>query len=171
MIMKNKITTPKTRKKRKPMTAEQKVAASERLEKARAARVAKNPDYGMSSIHESLRDLPDNSPAHPNKVKVWIKTQSELASSERAQVKQKIKGALARQLIHDGYVRNLKTYLRTGDYIDDFYGEYQDKKITRRCIAQSYYWEGPNKGQPQFSVGTWYPLLGTVYTKEMQENE
>ena len=35
--MKNKITTPKTRKKRKPMTAEQKVAASERLEKARAA--------------------------------------------------------------------------------------------------------------------------------------
>ena len=88
--MENKITTPKTRKKRKPMTAEQKVAASERLEKARAARVAKNPDYGMSSIHESLRDLPDNSPAHPNKVKVWIKTQSELASGERAQVKQNI---------------------------------------------------------------------------------
>ena len=130
--MENKITTPKTRKKRKPMTAKQKVAASERLEKARAARVAKNPDYGMSSIHESLRDLPDNSPAHPNKVKVWIKTQSELASGERAQVKQNIKGALARQLIHEGYVRNLKTYLRTGDYVDNFYGEYQDKKVTHK---------------------------------------
>jgi hypothetical protein len=169
MIMKNKITTPKTRKKRKPMTAKQKVAASERLEKARAARVAKNPDYGMSSIHESLRDLPDNSPAHPNKVKVWIKTQSELASGERAQVKQNIKGALARQLIHEGYVRNLKTYLRTGDYVDNFYGEYQDKKVTHKCVAQSYHWEGPNKGEPQRNVGTFYPDLGMVWESDMVE--
>ena len=139
--MKNKITASKTRKKRKPMTAEQKVAASERLEKARAARAAKNPDYGKSSIHESLRDLSAEHPLHPNKVKVWIKTQTELASSERAQVKQKTKGALARQLIHEGYVRNLKTYLRNGDYLDIFYGEHQEKKIRSRCYALSYHWE------------------------------
>ena len=167
--MKNKITTPKTRKKRKPMTAEQKVAASERLEKARAARVAKNPDYGMSSIHESLRDLPDNYPTHPNKVKVWIKTQSELASIERAQVKQKTKGALAKQLIHEGYVRNLKTYLRNGDYLDIFYGEHQEKKIRSRCYALSYHWEGPNKGKPQRSVGTFYPDLCMVWESGMSE--
>ncbi len=167
--MKNKITTPKTRKKRKPMTAEQKVAASERLEKARAARVAKNPDYGMSSIHESLRDLPDNYPTHPNKVKVWIKTQTELASSERAQVKQKTKGALARQLIHEGYVRNLKTYLRNGDYLDIFYGEHQEKKIRSRCYALSYHWYGPNIGKPQRSVGTFYPDLGMVWGSDMVE--
>ena len=37
----------KVRKRRKPMTEEQRRAASERLEKARAARAAKNPDYGQ----------------------------------------------------------------------------------------------------------------------------
>ena len=167
--MKNKITASKTRKKRKPMTAEQKVAASERLEKARAARAAKNPDYGKSSIHESLRDLSAEHPLHPNKVKVWIKTQSELASIERAQVKQKTKGALAKQLIHEGYVRNLKTYLRTGDYIDIFYGEHQEKKIRSRCYALSYHWEGPNKGKPQRSVGTFYPDLCMVWASGMSE--
>ena len=66
---------PKTRKKRKPMTEEQKVAAAERLAKAREVRAAKNPDYGQSGIHPSLRDLSDDSPISPKKVKQWIKTQ------------------------------------------------------------------------------------------------
>ena len=64
----------KIRKRRKPMTEEQKQAAAARLEKAREARAAKNPDYGQSGIHVSLRDLPEDHPAHPNKVKRWIKT-------------------------------------------------------------------------------------------------
>ncbi len=46
----------KFRKPRKPMTDEQKAAAGERLQKARAIRSAKNPDYGQTNIHESLRD-------------------------------------------------------------------------------------------------------------------
>ena len=83
----------KVRKRRKPMTEEQKRAASERLEKARAARAAKNPDYGQSGIHESLRDLPEDHSAHPKKVKQWIKTQKELAASERRAAKQNVKGA------------------------------------------------------------------------------
>ena len=76
----------KVRKKRKPMTEEQKQAAAERLEKVRQKRAAKNPDYGMSGIHESLRNLPEDHHAHPKKVKQWIKTQKELASSERRSV-------------------------------------------------------------------------------------
>ena len=72
----------KVRKKRKPMTEEQKQAAAERLEKARANDAAKNPNYGQSSIHESLRDLADDAPINPKKVKQWIKTQKELASME-----------------------------------------------------------------------------------------
>ena len=83
----------KIRKTRKPMTEEQKQAAAARLEKAREARAAKNPDYGQSGIHASLRDLPDDHPAHPKKVKLWIKTQKELAASERKSAKQGVKGA------------------------------------------------------------------------------
>jgi hypothetical protein len=149
------------------MTDEQKVAAAERLEKARAARAAKNPDYGMTGIHESLRDLPDDYPITPKKVKVWIKTQKELVSMERKNEKADVKGATARKASHEAYVRNLLKYLKDGDYVDTFYGEHQDKIISNRCIAQAYYWEGPRKGEPKFDVGTYYPLLGTVYTQEM----
>ena len=161
----------KVRKKRKPMTEEQKQAAAERLEKARQKRAAKNPDYGMSGIHESLRNLPEDHRAHPKKVKQWIKTQKDLAASERRAVKQGMKGAYARQCNHEGYVRNLVKYLRDGDYVDNFYGEYQEHKVGRRCIAQGYYWYGPKKGQPKFDVGVFYPMLGTTYTQEMYDED
>ena len=157
----------KRRKPRKPMSEEQRVAASARLEKAREKRRAKNPDYGMSSIHESLRNLPDDHPLHPNKVKQWIKTQKEMTSSARSSVRQKVKGALAQVGIHEGYVRNMQKYLKDGDWIDMSYGEHQQHKIKYRCTSQSYYWWGHKKGEPKFDVGTYYPLLGCVYTQEM----
>ena len=162
---------PKVRKKRKPMTEKQRQAAAERLVKVREKRVEKNPDYGLSGVHESLRNLPDEHHAHPKKVKQWIKTQKELVAEERRAVKQNIKGAYARQSSHEGNVRNLLRYLRDGDYVDDFYGEYQEKRTTKRCLAQSYYWYGPKKGEPQFSVGVYYPLLGAVYTEEMYNED
>ena len=156
----------KIRKRRKPMTEEQKQAAAARLEKAREARAAKNPDYGQSGIHESLRNLPEDHPAHPKKVKQWIKTQKELASSERRAVKQGMKGAYSRQCTHEGYVRNLVKYLRDGDYVDDFYGEYMEHKIRWKCVAMAYYPDGT----PKRSVGVWYPDIGT-YTQEMFDED
>ena len=162
---------PKVRKKRKPMSEEQRAAASERLAKAREKRAAANPDYGMSGIHPSVRDLPDAHHLHPSKVKQWIKTQKDLMSSERAAVRQNVKGAIARLASHEGYVRDMQRYLRDGDWIGDYYGEYEEHKIGRRCIAQAYYWYGPKKGEPKFDVGTYYPLLGAVYTKEMYEED
>lgn len=162
---------PKKRKPRKPMTEEQKAAAAKRLEKAREARAAKNPDYGMSSIHESLRNLPDDHGLSPAKVKKWIKTQQDLARSVRQEVRQKVKGAEAKLKTHEGYISNMQAYLRNGDWVDSFYGEYQEHKVKNRCIAQSYYWYGPKKGEPKFNVGTYYPLLGQVYTQEMLDEE
>ena len=161
----------KVRKKRKPMSAEQKQAAAERLEKARQARAAKNPNYGQSGIHESLRDLLDDAPINPKKVKQWIKTQKELASMERRNEKAGVKGATARKLLHEGYVRNMQRYLRDGDWVDFFYGEHQEKRMTRICKAQAYYWCGPKKGEPKFDVGVYYPMLGTVYSQEMYNED
>ena len=156
----------KVRKRRKPMTEEQRRAASARLEKAREARAAKNPDYGQSSIHVSLRDLSDDHPAHPKKVKRWIKTQKELAASERRAVKQGVKGAYSRQCTHEGYVRNLVKYLRDGDYVDMFYGEYMEHNIKRKCVAMAY----ESDGTPKRDVGVWYPDIGT-YTQEMYNED
>ena len=156
----------KIRKRRKPMTEEQKQAAAARLEKAREARAAKNPDYGQSGIHASLRDLPDDHPAHPKKVRLWIKTQKELAASERRAVKQGVKGAYSRQCTHEGYIRNLVKYLRDGDYVDMFYGEYMEHNTKRKCVAMAY----ESDGTPKRDIGVWYPDIGT-YTQEMYNED
>ena len=156
---------PKVRKKRKPMTEEQRAAAAERLAKAREKKAAADPNYGKSGIAECLRNLPEDYPLHPKKVKEWIKTQKDLAASERKQKRLGVKGA--NPDIHEAYVRNMKTYLRNGDWVDSFYGEHQEKKIRHICRGQAYYWYGPKKGEPKFNVGTYYPMLGTVYSQEM----
>jgi len=160
---------PKTRKKRKPMSDEQRVAASERLAKAREVRALQNPDYGKSSIHESLRNLPDDDYLSPMKVKKWIKSQQEFAKAERAAIRQKVKGAEAKLSNHEGYIRNMQRYLRNGDWVDNFYGEMQQGKIHWRCHAVGYYWYGPNKGKPKRDVGIFYPDLGMVWESDMTE--
>ena len=158
---------PKKRKPRKPMSDEQKAAAAARLEKARAARAEKNPDYGLSGIHESLHNLPDEHYISPKKVKQWIKTQKDLMSSERAAVRQNVKGALSRLADHEGYIRHMQRYLRDGDWIDNFYGEHQEKKMGWRCVAMAYY----DDGTPKRNVGTYYPDMGCAYTQEMYNEE
>ncbi|NMJ87747.1 MAG: hypothetical protein EX285_07920 [Thaumarchaeota archaeon] len=158
---------PKTRKTRKPMSEEQRAAAAKRLEKAREKRAEKNPNYGQSGIHPTLRDLPDEHNAHPKKVKQWIKTQKELASAERAGVKQGIKGAIARLANHEGYIRNCQKYLRDGDWVDDFFGEHQERKIQWRCLAMAYDQDGETKRK----VGTYYPDIGMVYEGEVSNKD
>ena len=158
---------PKVRKKRKPMTEEQRVAAAARLEKAREKRKEKNPDYGQSGVSQSLKDLPEDHPRHPKKVKEWIKTQKDLLSSARSSVRQKIKGAEAQLAMHEGYIKNMQRYLRDGDWVDDFYGEHQQNKIRHRCVSLAYY----DDGTPKRSIGVYYPDMGCVYTREIFNEE
>ena len=158
---------PKVRKKRKPMTEEQRAAAAARLEKAREKRKEKNPDYGQSALPLVLRDLPEEHPKHPNKVKEWIKTQKDLTSSERGNVRQKIKGSEAQLAIHEGYIKNMQKYLRDGDWIDNFYGEHQQHKVRWKCIALAY----DDDGTPKRNMGVFYPDMGCVYTQEMFNEE
>ena len=178
MVRKKKITVetdnsnwqaPKKRKPRKPMSEEQRVAAAARLEKAREKRKEKNPDYGQSGIAQSLRDLPEDHPRHPKKVKEWIKTQKGLASSERSSVRQNLKGAVAQLAIHEGYIRHMQKYLRDGDWVDNFYGEYQQHKTRWKSIVLAY----NDDGTPKRSVGVFYPDMGCEYTQEMfnEDNE
>jgi|TARA_R110001632_G_scaffold120251_1_gene232834 hypothetical protein len=125
----------------------------------------------LTEFINKYNGLPDDHELHPKKVKAWIKTQHGLAASERAAVREKVKGAEARLASHEGYIRNMQTYLRTGDWVDMFYGEYQQSKILNRCIALSYYWYGPQKDQPKRDVDTLYPDLGCIWTKEMDNEE
>ena len=121
----------KAPKKRKPMTPEQRVAAAERLEKARAAKApAKN-----ESIHYSVLALDDDHWRSAKNVKSWIKSQKEVMSSIRYEMRKEVKGAKAKYHSAEGYIRHLNHYLKHGDWVDNRYGEYQEKKVKWRTIA------------------------------------
>ena len=121
---------PKVRKKRKPMSAEQRIAAAERLEIARAA---KTPAQNQN-IHPEVLAKPDEYFLSANKVKSWIKSNKEQLSALRGEVRRDVKGALAKFHSKQGYIRQMQHYLKHGDWITDFYGEYEEKRIKWKTI-------------------------------------
>lgn len=155
-------TLPKTRKRRKPMTAEQKAAAAERLALAREKRAKANPPK-YTNIHPSVVAKAEDDPMSMKNIQRWIKTQKELMSIAKSDVRRKIKGAEARVASHEGYIRNLQRYLRDGDYCDSFYGEHQQHRCKMVCRVMAYHPDGT----PKRSVGVWYPDIGCTWTKEM----
>jgi len=119
------------KKKRKPMTEEQKKAACERLAKARAAR----PPAKNSSIHPSVLAKPDEDMLSAKNVQSWIKNQKEQLTEYRASARRDVKGAIAQVANCEGYIRHLQYYLRHGDYCDDRYGAFQEKRIKWQTIV------------------------------------
>ena len=158
-------TIPKQKKRRKPMSAEQKAAAVERLAKAREKRLKENPPE-YKSIHPEVLKLDDDHPRHHTKIKQWIKTQKGLLSSERVAARANVKGAVARVASIEGYIRNLENYLRTGTYTDLFWGEYGQNRCKQVCLRMAYHADGT----PKRSVGVWYPDIQCEWTKEMEES-
>jgi hypothetical protein len=124
---------PKVRKKRKPMTPEQREAAAERLAKARAAKAPAKND----SVCSYVLDKGDEHPLSAKKVKTWIKTQKSLASSYRSEVRRDVKGSNIKLADSIGYVRNMQHYLKHGDWCDDYYGEYAEKRVKWKTIHPS----------------------------------
>lgn len=154
--------TMKTRKKR-VMTEEQKLAAAERLAKAREA---KKP-AAMLTVHESLRDIPDTDPFAPARVRGWIKNQSLMLKSMKSMKDSKDAKEHAAYLDTEVYLANLQAYLRTGVYLDNRWGAERQHKVTQRCVALAY-----NKdGTPKRTVGVWYSDIGGVYTLEMEQED
>ena len=112
---------------RRRMTEEQKIAASERLRVAREKRLKENPPK-YANIHPTVLEKGDDHPFSRKKVVQWIKTQKSLLASERGNVRRKVKGAEAKVADHTAYIRHCEWYLKHGDWIDNRYGEYQEKK-------------------------------------------
>lgn len=152
----------KVRKRRKPMSDEQKAAAAERLRLAREKRMAANPPE-YKSVHPEVLKHPEDHPWHHLKVKQWIKTQKDLLAAEKRNVKSDVKGALAKAHAIEGYIRNMETYLRTGTWVDLFWGEYGQNKCKSVCLVMAY----DKDGNPKRNVGTFYSDIGCEWTKEM----
>lgn len=147
----------KAKRKRKPMTPEQKAAAAERLAAARAKK-QENQD-APKNVHPDILALPDDNALSLKNVRKWIKTQKELLSAARAELRAGVKGAEARVGNHEGYIRNLDRYIRDGVYCDLFYGEHQQNATMLRCMAHAY----DKDGNIKRSYGVYYADLGGIW--------
>jgi len=111
----------KVKRRRKPMTEEQKKAAAERLAKAREKRQKANPPE-YKHIHPSVLAKPDEDTFSRKNVTEWIKHQKGLLAEYRRQERQKVKGATMRVADTQAYIRHCEWYLKNGDWIDNRYG-------------------------------------------------
>lgn len=167
MAKRIKTAAPKIRKRRKPMTKEQRAAAADRLAKARAAK----GDSKNLSLHESIRNRSDDHPISPAKVKQWLKVNKEALNEARKDLRslkhyQSDRKAIGLVSKYETYVANMESYLRTGVWLDMFYGEQQEHRVQRRCVVMAY-----NKdGTPKREVGVMYPDVG-LYTQEMYDED
>lgn len=153
----SKVKPVKAKRKRKPMTAEQKAAAAERLAKARAKKQAEQG--APKNIHPDVLALPDDDALSLKNVREWIKTQKDLLSAARAELRAGVKGAEARVSNHEGYIRNLDRYIRDGVYCDMFYGEHQQSKVRQFCAVPAY----DKNGNIKRSYGVFYTDIGGVW--------
>lgn len=154
----------KPKRRRKPMTEAQKKAAADRLAKARAAK--KKTSGAPKNVHPSVLNKPDTDMLCLKNVRGWIKHNKELLTEERRGLRSGVKGAEAKVANIEGYIRHMEHYIRTGDWVDSFYGKEQGNRIKRKCVAMAYHFEGPMKGMPKRDVGVIYPDVG-LWTEEM----
>ena len=153
---------------RKKMTLEQKKAAAERLAAARAKRLKNNPPQYLS-IHEDVRNIPDDNPLSLKSVKSWIKINKELRTAIKPSRGANDPKLWAHYNSVDQYVKSMESYLRDGVWTSLFYGEQQQNKIKFhvRKSGMAY-----NKdGTPKRTVGVWYEDIGQEYTQEMYNDE
>lgn len=151
----------KVKRKRKPMTPEQKAAAVERLAKARAKKNAgKEP-----KAHPRVLELDADHPLSYYNVKEQLKHWRDKVKSIRHQRESKDSKQRLEFQIAENYVKNLGIWLRDGVWCDDRYGAARESKMEYVCYALAY----DKDGNPKRDVGTFYPDIGCTWTREMAE--
>jgi hypothetical protein len=152
----------KTVKRKRKMTEEQRAAAAERLAKARAAR---GPSKNLS-VHESIRDLPDDHALSPKKVRIWIKEQQLKLRSMKSMKNSSDRKERGAYYVEETYLNNLQSYLSSGFYKDSRLGADREKLIRYRSAVLAY----DKDGMVKRTVGVFYPDIGEEWTQEM-DNE
>ena len=123
-------------KTKRKMTLEQRKAAGERLRLAREKKG--KPQY--KNVAKSVLDLPDDHYLSYKSVKMWIKTQQEVARAEKRNMIKNVKGANAKYYAAQGYINQMNHYIQHGDWCNDFYGEHEEKRIIWKTIAPHEEW-------------------------------
>lgn len=139
----------KAKRKRKPMTAEQKAAAAERLAKARASKKpAKSKRWHPVCYDEKKRFKP------LDQILSWQKHAKEQASIYKRDMNRFKSGkeftkAADQHYWWQGYATDINWYLNHGDWISSFWGEHQQMKTKFKVVSPAFYPDGLRKDQAQ----------------------
>jgi len=151
----------KEKRKRKPMSEEQRIAAVERLAKARANR----PPPKNSSVHPDVLALPDDHPVSYVKVKEWLKFAKENRKAIKHQAISKDSKERSEFQENEAYIKNLAIYIKDGVWLDYRYGKNGEGRTTQVCYTLAY----DANGNPKRDIGTYYPDIGMMWTEEVRD--
>ena len=170
MAKKVKIERKPTKIKRtRKITEEQREALRERMKDMRKKR--KPAEY--KNVNERVLVLPDDDTYSFKNVKGWIKHNKEMVAALSKQARGRHVGEKEQRTTEmqaasrKAYIRYCEHYLKTGDWIGIFSGQDEEHKVVPRCVAMAHYPDGT----PKRSVGVFYPDIGAVWSKGMDESE
>ena len=156
-------------KRTRKISEEQREALRERMKDMRKKR--KPAEY--KNVNERVLALPDDDIYSFKNVKGWIKHNKEMVASLGKSARGKYIGEKERRnaemqvASRKAYIRYCEFYLKSGDWIGMFSGQDEEHKVVPRCVAMAYYPDGTAKR----SVGVFYPDIGAVWSKGMDETE
>jgi len=88
---------------------------------------------GVKPHHSVLKRDKDH-PLYIKGVLDWMEHNNALVKEHSRLARRGDKDSMSQRYIHEGYVRDIRHYLRTGDWISDFFGKNQEHKIKWRSI-------------------------------------
>ena len=115
----------------------------EKVKERMAALRAKRKPPKLRGVHPSVLQLPDDNTFSHKNIKKWIETQQGIAKaagmierSRNRDVPQKERDKKMRErYAAEGYIRAMQRYLRTGDWDNMYFGEYEDHLTKWKVIA------------------------------------
>ncbi len=88
-----------------------------------------------SKINKELYKLPKNATFQVDKILLWIKHNQVVSKSLNKSIRLKLKGAIAHKSMREGYIKDMRHYLRTGDWINLFYGKDMESLTKTRVVV------------------------------------
>ena len=115
----------------------------EQVKERMAALRAKRKPPKLKGVHPSVLELPDDNTFSHKNIKKWIETQQGIAKaagmierSRNRDVPQKERDKKMRErYAAEGYIRAMQRYLRTGDWDNMYFGEYEEHLTKWKVIA------------------------------------
>ena len=115
----------------------------EQVKERMAALRAKRKPAKLKGVHPSILELPDDHTFSYKNIKKWIETQQGIAraagmverSRNRDMPQKKRDEQMRKRYAAEGYIRSMQRYLRTGDWDNLYFGEYEEHLTKWKVIA------------------------------------